>query len=118
MGAFMPEEMIYGIDLGTTYSAAAFVNPHGEPVCLNLGENGKWTIPSVVLFTGDNRAYVGEQAIENSWLEGSKFVECAKRDIGLSNGRAWEYGGWKYTPEEVSALILRKIAQETNADRS
>lgn len=110
--------MIYGIDLGTTYSACAYVNPHGEPVCINLGDKGEYTIPSAVLFIGDNKVYVGESAIENSWMEGSLLVEFAKRDIGLQNGRCWEYQSRTYTPEMISALILRKMAREIGKERS
>jgi molecular chaperone DnaK len=109
--------IIYGIDLGTTYSAAAFVNPQGEPVCLHLGEEGKWTIPSSVLFVNAKEAYVGEDAIENSYFKGSLLAEFAKRDLGLQNGRTWKYGGWEYQPEEISALVLRKIAQQINKSR-
>lgn len=109
--------MIYGIDLGTTFSAVAYVNRAGEPVVVPLGEN-RLTIPSAVLFVGENQVYVGEQAIERSYQEGSLLVQFAKRDIGLQNGRTWNYGGWEYKAEEISALILRKIAQQVNMDRT
>jgi molecular chaperone DnaK len=108
---------IYGIDLGTTFSAIAYVNLHGEPVCIPLGENGEWTIPSAVLFSGEREVYVGQEAIEHSLDEGTLLIEFAKRDIGLQNGRTWRYGGWVYTPEEISALILKKIAQLVNKER-
>src|SRR5215211_1910744 len=105
----MEEKIIYGIDLGTTFSAAAFVNPQNAPICLHLGERGEWMLPSAVLFVNEKKAYVGEDAIQNSYLEKSLLVEFAKRDLGLQNGRMWEYAGRRYRPEDISALVLRKI---------
>jgi len=110
--------MIYGIDLGTTFSAIAHVNPLRVPVCLPLGEGNKTTIPSAVLFAEGNRAHVGEEAIDLSYLPDTLLVEHAKRSIGLQNGQSWNYKGWRYTPEEISALILRKITQLVAQDGS
>lgn len=110
--------MIYGIDLGTTFSAIAHVNPLHVPVCLPVGADGKSTIPSAVLLTEGNRAYVGEEAIELSYLPDTLLVEHAKRSIGLHNGSTWSYKGWRYIPEEISALVLRKIAQLIAQDGS
>jgi molecular chaperone DnaK len=114
----MEEKNIYGIDLGTTFSAAAFVNPQNVPVCLHLGERGEWMLPSAVLFVDEKKAYVGEDAIQNSYLEKSLLVEFAKRDLGLQNGRTWEYARRRYRPEDISALVLRKIAKQVGSDRS
>lgn len=108
--------MVYGIDLGTTFSAVAYVTARG-PVLVPLEED-RLTIPSAVLFVSGDEVYVGEQAIENSYRGGSLLVQFAKRDIGLRNGRTWRYGGWEYKPEEISALILRKIAMQVNMDRT
>lgn len=113
----METKLIYGIDLGTTFSAAAFVNPQNAPVCLHLGERGEWTLPSAVLFVDEKKAYVGEDAIQNSYLDKSLLVEFAKRDLGLQNGRTWDYGGRHYRPEDISALVLRKIAKQVGSDR-
>jgi molecular chaperone DnaK len=114
----MADSVIYGIDLGTTFSAIAYVNSHEEPIVVPLGEKGELTISSTVLFLPDRQVYVGEEAVRNSWMEGSKFVECAKRYIGLKNGLKWSYDGWTYKPEDISALVLRKIKQRTTNDRS
>lgn len=114
----MAERVIYGIDLGTTFSAIAYVNPHEEPVFVHLGDKGQLTIPSTVLFIPDKKVYVGEEAVENSWMEDSKLAEYAKRYIGLRNGIVWNYEGWTYKPEDISALVLRKIRQQTTNDRS
>ncbi|RMG46828.1 MAG: Hsp70 family protein [Acidobacteria bacterium] len=109
--------VIYGIDLGTTFSAIAYVNPNGEPICVPLRGEEEFTIPSAVLFVEQNEVYVGAEAINNSWREGSVLVEFAKRDIGLQNGLTWRFAGWEYTAEEISALILRKIVQQLSQDR-
>jgi molecular chaperone DnaK len=112
----MEENITYGIDLGTTFSAVCYVPPNGGPNFVRLGQKGEVSLPSAVLFLEGDKVQVGEKAIENSWKAGSKLVEFAKRDIGLQGGRTWNYGGWTYEPEEISALILRKIMKEMKAD--
>jgi molecular chaperone DnaK len=114
----MEDRIIYGIDLGTTFSAAAYVNPRNTPVCINLGEHGEWAIPSAVLFVDRKTAYVGEEAIVNSYRENSLLVEFAKRDLGLQNGRTWDFSGRLFRPEDISALVLRKIVKQAGRDRS
>src|SRR5437762_11128515 len=110
--------MIYGIDLGTTFSAIAFVNSLAEPVCVPLNEEGKWTIPSSVLFVPGGKVYVGEDAITNSYMqEDTLLVEFAKRNMGLDS-RPWHYEGWDYYPEDISSLILRKIALQVSTERN
>jgi molecular chaperone DnaK len=113
----MADSMIYGVDLGTTFSAIAYVNPHEEPVFVHLGDKGELTIPSTVLFLPDKQVCVGEEAIQNSWMEDTTFVECAKRYIG-DKARKYNIDGWTYKPEDISALVLRKIKQRTTDDRS
>ena len=113
----MEKQIIYGIDLGTTFSAAAFVNPQDVPICIHLGEHGEWTLPSAVLFVEPKKVYIGDDAVQNNYLEKSLLVEFAKRDIGLQNGRSWEYVGRQYRPEDISALVLRKIAKQVSNDR-
>jgi molecular chaperone DnaK len=109
----MADSNIYGIDLGTTFSAIARVNQQGDAVCLSIGNDGEWTIPSAVLFDG-HKVFVGEEAIENCYRPDTQLVEFSKRVIGLSNTPGWpkRYGGWNYTPEEVSALVLRKVVRQ------
>jgi len=113
----MEKQIIYGIDLGTTFSAAAFVNPQDVPICIHLGEQGEWTLPSAVLFVEPKKVFVGDDAVQNNYLEKSLLVEFAKRDIGLQNGRSWEYVGRQYRPEDISALVLRKIVKQVSNER-
>lgn len=107
---------IYGIDLGTTFSAISFVNSYGDPVCVPLHEEGRWTMPSAVLLVPGGKVYVGEDAIANSWMEGSLLVEFAKRGIGLDK-MSWRFEGWEYYPEDISSLILRKIVQQVRSEK-
>jgi len=104
--------MIYGIDLGTTFSAIGYANELGKPICINIGKKTP-TIPSAVLFIDEKKAYVGEDALANSWRPGSKLVELAKRSIGLHGGLRWTVGDWTYIPEEISALVLKQVAKRT-----
>jgi molecular chaperone DnaK len=99
---------VYGIDLGTTYSCIAKVGSDGKPVVL-ANADGQLTTPSVVYFEAEDQVHVGVKAR----LSREKYPDlvCAhpKRDMGT--GRRWSFHGQKYSPEEVSALILRKLAE-------
>jgi molecular chaperone DnaK len=95
-----------GIDLGTTFSVVAQVNDAGQPVVLPNGE-GLPTTPSVVLFDAGH-AVVGAIARESLATEPESVVQLVKRHMGS----AWtfDYRGVSYSPDHVSALILRKLA--------
>jgi len=111
-------DFIYGIDLGTTYSAITYVHPRrGQVEELIRLEETEFTMPSAVLFLPQRRVKVGRSAIENSWRSDACLAIFAKRTIGLANPARWRYEDWEYYPEDISALILRKIGrvvQETN----
>jgi molecular chaperone DnaK len=108
--------IIYGIDLGTTYSAITYVHPHkGQVEELIRLEETEFTMPSAVLFLPQRRVKVGRSAIENSWKPDTRLAVFAKRDIGTRNPTRWKYEGWEYEPEDISALILRKIARVVQA---
>ena len=68
---------VFGIDLGTTYSAIAYVDEHGKPVIVPNQESERIT-PSVVLFDGDN-IIVGNTAKESAKVEPDKVVQHIKR---------------------------------------
>jgi molecular chaperone DnaK len=95
-----------GIDLGTTFSVVARVNDAGLPVVLPNAE-GSPTTPSVVLFDAGH-AVVGAIAKESLATEPESVVQLVKRHMGS----AWtfEYRGVAYSPDHISALILRKLA--------
>ncbi len=122
---------VIGIDLGTTNSCVA-VMEGGEPVVIANAE-GTRTTPSMVGFSDNGERLVGQhakrQAVTNpentlfaiKRLIGRKFdTDTVKRDIEISpfkiikadNGDAWvEAHGKKYSPQEVSAMILQKMKQ-------
>ena len=97
---------VYGIDLGTTYSAIAYVDEHGKPVIVPNQESERIT-PSVVLFDGDN-IIVGNTAKESAKVEPHRVVGRVKQAMGDPN-YVFEYEGQAYGPEDISSFILRKV---------
>ena len=109
-------EKIYGIDLGTTNSAIAVFENEEAKVLKNL--DGFEITPSVVFFTGvdangNDESLVGEQAKNSAATAPENVVQFVKRFMG-KQGSAYNYispSGKEYTPEMISALILRKVCQ-------
>jgi molecular chaperone DnaK (HSP70) len=97
---------VYGIDLGTTYSAIAYVDEHGKPVIIPNQESERIT-PSVVLFDGDN-IIVGNTAKESAKVEPHRVVSRIKQHMGDPNF-VFEYEGQAFSPEDISSFILRKV---------
>jgi len=126
---------VIGIDLGTTNSCVA-VMEGGEPVVIPNAEGAR-TTPSVVAFTKSGERLVGEvakrQAITNSEntiysikrFMGRKYDDAeVNRDkqnmpfkvVRADNGDAWvEVMGKKYSPPEISAMILQKLKADAEA---
>lgn len=100
-----------GIDLGTTYSAVACVDEYGKPVILKNAD-GQNTTPSVVFFDAPNFA-VGETALQSTITDPDCVVQFVKRFMGQSGYRV-QVAGHEYSPQFVSALILRKIVQDAS----
>lgn len=100
---------VYGIDLGTTYSCIARVDETGRPTVLRSLE-GTDTVPSVVFFESADNVVVGATAKDSSALEPDLVVSLIKREMAHST--PWRGHGRTYTPEEISALILRKLAED------
>src|ERR1039457_2462797 len=97
----------YGIDLGTTNSCIARVDKTLRPVVLKSFQ-GEDTTPSVVYFESARRVVVGRQAKNSALLVPKLVRELVKRDMGQDV--RYEYHGQYFTPESVSALILRALA--------
>jgi molecular chaperone DnaK len=97
---------VYGIDLGTTYSAIAYVDEHGKPVIVPNQESERIT-PSVVLFDGDN-IIVGNTAKESAKVEPDRVVSRIKQSMGDPNF-VFQYDGQSYSAEDISSFILRKV---------
>ena len=97
---------VFGIDLGTTYSAIAYVDEHGKPVIVPNQESERIT-PSVVLFDGEN-VIVGNTAKESAKVEPHRVVSRVKQHMGDPNF-VFEHEGQTYSPEDLSSFILRKV---------
>lgn len=101
---------VVGIDLGTTFSAIAVVNDAGRPEIIP-GRNGEETTPSVVLFDG-KWPIVGSIAKRSAVANPLSVVQLVKRQMG---NPAWSFrsdAGARYSAEEVSALILKKLKED------
>ena len=100
---------IIGIDLGTTNSAVA-VMEGGSPVIIPNSE-GNRTTPSVVAFTKDGERLVGETAKRQAITNPNRTIASIKREMG-SDYKTAEIDGKKYSPEEISAMILQKLKSD------
>lgn len=100
-----------GIDLGTTNSCVAVVEG-GKPVIIP-NENGNRTTPSVVAFTKEGERLVGEQAVRQAVINSGRTIRSVKRHMGTDWRK--EIDGKFYTPQEISAMILRKLKADAEA---
>ena len=96
---------IIGIDLGTTNSCVA-VMEGGEPVVVANTEGAR-TTPSVVAFTKTGERLVGEPAKRQAVTNAEKTISSIKREMGTDYKK--EIDGKKYSPQEISAMILQKL---------
>jgi len=104
------QRIIFGIDLGTTYSCIAVADATGKANVLPNKEH-QLTTPSVVLFEKDARI-VGDEAKNSAILNPDNVVEMVKRHMGEADWH-FHYNGQDYSPEEISSYILRKLAIDT-----
>ncbi len=96
---------IIGIDLGTTNSCVA-VMEGGDAVVIANAE-GNRTTPSVVAFSKDGERMVGQVAKRQAITNPDRTISSIKREMG-SDYRV-EVDGKKYTPQEISAMVLQKL---------
>ena len=128
-GSVQKEEIIVGIDLGTTNSLVAFINPEGRPQVIN--DMGKGVlVPSVVHFETDGSAVVGNEAKQHLVSDPQNTIFSVKRLLGRSyhdieaHSDLFSYkiiddnteslvkinaGGKYYTPIELSGMILKEL---------
>ena len=110
----MAERKAIGIDLGTTFSAVAHIDVYGKPQIIPNSENERIT-PSVILFDSSN-VVVGTVAKSNAVVEPEKIVDFVKREMGKPKEQFYrEFYGKRYSTEELSALILRKLKADAEA---
>ncbi|MFH1744479.1 MAG: Hsp70 family protein [bacterium] len=104
---------VLGIDLGTTNSVAAMVID-GRPVVIP-NPFGKRVTPSVVSFTPEDEFLVGEPARNQAAINSGRTVFSIKRRMG-SVYKVWMEGK-SYLPQEISAVILRKLRRDAESFR-
>ncbi len=107
---------VIGIDLGTSNSAAAYMEG-GKPVIIPSAEgagvaSGK-AFPSYVAFTKDGQRLVGEPARRQAAINAEGTIQAAKRKMGTDF--KFKVYGKEYTPQQISAFILQKIKQDAEA---
>jgi molecular chaperone DnaK len=102
----MSKSRAVGIDLGTTYSAASWLQETGKTAMIPNSE-GDILTPSVVLFE-EKEVVVGKEAKKTGPLKPTRFAECVKRDMGspvYSRAISGEY----MPPEVIQAWVLKKL---------
>ena len=102
---------IIGIDLGTTNSCVA-VYEGGEPTVITNPE-GSRTTPSVVAFSKDGERMIGQIAKRQAITNPERTVMSIKRHMGTDY--KVEIDGKKYTPQEISAMILQKLKADAES---
>ena len=102
---------IIGIDLGTTNSCVC-VMEGGEPVVIPNAEGGR-TTPSVVAFSKTGERMVGQIAKRQAVTNHDRTVSSIKREMGTDY--KVNIGGKRYTPQEISAMILQKLKADAES---
>ena len=105
-----PQNGIYGIDLGTTYSVVGYIDETGRPA-VTRNSDGQDTTPSVVYFETEDNIVVGKVAKETAGVYPDQVVSLIKREMGDKEWRR-DFFGKEYTPPSISALILDALAKD------
>ena len=102
---------IIGIDLGTTFSVAAYLTPDGPRIIPNA--LGDALTPSIVGLDNDKRLLIGKSAKEFAVVRPDRSAALFKRHMGTD----WTttLAGQKFTPEELSSLVLRSLRDDATA---
>lgn len=115
----MDTKITLGIDLGTTYSAVAYVDEHGDAKIISNTEGDRIT-PSVVFFETESNFIVGQNAKDEMEISPETVVSFVKREMGKSQDevrkeenygepKPYDFFGKRYSPQEISSLILKKL---------
>ena len=130
-GSIQQEDIIVGIDLGTTNSLVAFINPEGNAQVINDAGKGV-LVPSIVHFNTDGSAMVGNEARQFLVADPQNTIFSVKRLLGRSYNDIANYkdffsyrviddnteslvkikvGDRFYTPIELSSMILKELKE-------
>ncbi len=107
----MASNKVIGIDLGTTNSCLAIMEG-GSPIVIANAE-GFRTTPSVVGFSKEGERLVGNVAKRQAIINPTRTVSSIKRYMGTDH--PIEIDGKKYSPQEISAMILQKLKMDAEA---
>ena len=99
-----------GIDLGTTNSVVA-VMEGGKPTVIANAE-GSRTTPSIVAFSKSGERLVGQLAKRQAIVNPDRTIASIKRHMG--DNYKVDIDGKDYTPQEISSMILRKLADDAS----
>ena len=110
MSEFKP---LVGIDLGTTFSAISYIDEFDKPQII-ANQEGKATTPSVVNFYDGATFVVGDEAVNRLLAYPDNTISFIKRRIGEDNFKVSLHGK-DYTPQEISALILKKLKRDAES---
>lgn len=102
---------VIGIDLGTTNSVVA-VMEGGEPTVITNTEGSRLT-PSVVGFSKTGERLVGQLAKRQAVSNPENTISSIKRHMG--ENYTVDIQGKKYTPQEISAMILQKLKEDAES---
>lgn len=100
-----------GIDLGTTNSCVAVVE--GGTAVIIPNDKGERTTPSVVAFTESGERLVGSPARRQAAVNADRTISSIKRQMGTEWRKT--IGGKSYNPQEISAMILRKLREDAES---
>ncbi len=104
---------LIGIDLGTTFCAVAALDDRGRPFTVP-NRDGDVLTPSAVYLAPDGSAVVGQPALDMALEQPDRVAILIKRRMGLPDfGRP--VAGREFRPEALSAVILKKLAQDAEA---
>ena len=102
---------VFGIDLGTTYSAVAHIDEFDRATVVPNDINEP-TTPSAVYFESADNVVVGIEAKNMAEIEPEHVVQFVKRFMGRRDEFMFEFDGKQYDPEEISAVILKGLAEK------
>ncbi|MGE0869019.1 MAG: Hsp70 family protein [Kofleriaceae bacterium] len=103
---------VIGIDLGTTFSLAAYLQ-NGKPIVLR-NAIGELLTPSAVSIAEDDTVLVGAAARARATTHPLRTAVAFKRDMGTE--RAIQLGNRSFTPQELSALVLSTLKRDAEAE--
>ncbi len=104
---------LIGIDLGTTFCAVATLDDRGRPTTLP-NQDGEMLTPSAIYLSPDGGAVVGQPALDLALEQPDRVATLIKRRMGFPE-YARLVAGQKHRPETLSAVILRKLAEDAAA---